>query len=124
MTSKPASLSAWATTLAPRSCPSRPGFAMRIVAIFMFSPPSENRDARLVLAEDVPQSLTDLAQRGVDFHRLQNRGHEIIRGFGLLLERGESLLHLFPLAIFLPFFQFLQLEPFAGLGHGFGVKRL
>src|SRR3989339_1702210 len=30
MTSIPASMSAWATTFAPRSCPSRPGFAMSI----------------------------------------------------------------------------------------------
>src|SRR5262249_35649990 len=39
MTSKPASLSARATTLAPRSCPSSPGLATRM-RTFRFSPMS------------------------------------------------------------------------------------
>src|SRR3989304_10241086 len=45
-----------------------------------------------VLAEDRPQRPSDLAQRRVGFHRLQDRLHEIGRPPRLVPEPGEGLL--------------------------------
>src|SRR3712207_2686836 len=74
MTSMPASRSARAMTLAPRSWPSRPGLATR-TRIFL-SAISES--GLLVEAVHVAQRVADFAERGVGTHRLDGRRHRVV----------------------------------------------
>src|SRR5436305_6158036 len=89
MTSMPASRSARAITLAPRSWPSRPGFAMttRIFAICWWFRPktvscllSETSDYRnfLVFTPDVPERVAHLADRRVGADGVENGRHQVV----------------------------------------------
>src|SRR5688572_14048473 len=75
MTSIPPSRSARAMTLAPRSCPSRPGLAMTTRIFWAMG----QLDYRLldVLSPDVAQRVAHLADRGVGADRLEQQGHRI-----------------------------------------------
>src|SRR5660398_280630 len=64
MTSMPASMKALARTLAPRSCPSRPGFATRTL-IFSSMVSSLERRVRPILAEYGAQHVADFAESRV-----------------------------------------------------------
>src|SRR5204863_9593321 len=106
MTSIPASRSARAMTLAPRSWPSSPGFAM-MTRSFRFAIPLERvrsipisaggppfampictficklqLDHRhfLVLAPHVPQRIAQLAERRVGADRIEDGRHQVIGG--------------------------------------------
>src|SRR6185295_7579035 len=105
MTSIPASRSARATTFAPRSCPSSPGFAMstRILRPVPAGPgvviaptteavafASEDRGF-FVFAPDLAQGVAHLAQRGVRAGRFDHGVHEVVaaaRGAAQALQRG------------------------------------
>src|SRR5437899_6808575 len=118
MTSMPASRSAMATTLAPRSCPSRPGLATRtrmgltgfvILRSRSDEGPSaaavtkkvlrfaqdDRREARsddirrLVLSEHFAQRVADLADGGIGAHRLQDGWHQVVRALGGARQRLE-----------------------------------
>src|SRR6266568_5786829 len=84
MTSMPASRSADAMTLAPRSWPSRPGLPTRMRARRM----SELR--RHVGAEHAPERGRDLADGRVGAHRLDDRRHEVGGPARLGLEPAEG----------------------------------
>src|SRR6476620_1614929 len=94
----PASRIARAITLAPRSCPSSPGFAIttRILCISsQFSVPSFQfsrlscRSSFVVrhsehgllfpLSPYLAQDVAHLTKRGVGTHGIEDRGHEIVR---------------------------------------------
>src|SRR5579872_1227594 len=75
MTSKPASLSALAITLAPRSCPSSPGLATRTL---IFSEAA----GFTVLSINASKGIADLLERGVSFDRFHQRLHQILSGLG------------------------------------------
>src|SRR6185503_15899768 len=93
MTSMPASRSAAATTLAPRSWPSRPGLAISTRMGSSIVPPSENR--RLAPgAEDLAQHVHHLAQRRVGLGALHEGGHEVHRRAGVDADAVERLAHL------------------------------
>src|SRR5437867_5738261 len=79
MTSMPASRSARAITLAPRSCPSRPGLATNTrIGLFIKS----DRARFLIGAEHVPQSVADFTQRRVGANGLQQIRHGVLRTLG------------------------------------------
>src|ERR1043166_1773338 len=81
MTSMPASRSARAMTFAPRSCPSRPGFATstRIFRVDILE------GGLFVDAEHVAQRGTNLTESGVSAHGFNRRGHRV------LVSRGDEL---------------------------------
>src|SRR5580700_3045369 len=96
ITSMPASRSARAITLAPRSCPSRPGLAtstrigrdMVYLEVRLF----------LVSAEHRAERVADLAQRCISLHRVQNIRHgvsklSVFRAFGRAQQRIQRLPH-------------------------------
>src|SRR3954454_24467670 len=87
MTSIPASRSARAMTFAPRSCPSRPGFATstRIFLSLMLE------GGLLVESVNVAQRVADFAERGVGAHRLDGRGHRVVAGTRGLLQFFERV---------------------------------
>src|SRR5579884_2999926 len=103
MTSNPASRSSRATTLAPRSCPSMPAFAIttRIGLESRVSSLESPADARpetpdprpsevarvAVLPEDVAQRVHDLAGRRVGVDRLQDGRHQVGSPEGRLADR-------------------------------------
>src|SRR5690606_31174317 len=100
MTSMPASRSAAAITLAPRSWPSSPALPSRILGVYpvtCIAPlPSRSSELRgwLVGAEDLPQRTRDLTDRGVGEHRLADGRHEVVaspRRAGQPLERAPNL---------------------------------
>src|SRR5918997_4628631 len=86
MTSIPASRSARAMTLAPRSWPSSPGLATR-TRIFL----SLMLEGRLLVESvNVAQRVADFAERGVDADGVDGRGHRVVaraRGLLQLFER-------------------------------------
>src|SRR5205807_556442 len=95
MTSMPASRSARAITLAPRSCPSRPGLATstRIGFVITFIPgqmAGSDRARFLMGAEYVPQSVTDFAQRCVGADGIQNVRHSVVRSIVRTLGRAPE----------------------------------
>src|SRR5213080_1808660 len=91
MTSMPASRSARVITFAPRSCPSRPGFAMTtrsfLLSAINHQPLANNRHF-LVLTPDLAQRIAHLANRRVGANGVENGRHEIRRGLG---RRGQSV---------------------------------
>src|SRR3990172_2174695 len=91
MTSMPASRSAMTTSAMPRSCPHKPGLPMstRILRCCMFIGFLSERRRLGVLAEHVPQRAADLADRGVDTDRLDDRRNQV--GFGACRLRGGRL---------------------------------
>src|SRR3954463_14377430 len=78
MTSMPASRSARAMTLAPRSWPSRPGFAMTTLIFCMSDlvPPSDQGNF-LVLAPHLAQRVAHLADRRVSADAVHQRIHGV-----------------------------------------------
>src|SRR5689334_14342803 len=76
MTSTPASRSARAMILAPRSCPSSPGLATRILRRWGFSLTSNPRRVA-VDAELVAVDVADLAERDPLLHRGDQQRHEV-----------------------------------------------
>src|SRR3972149_1048836 len=116
MTSHPASRSARATTLMPRSCPSRPGLASRIrrarpMVLLTCSTRQRRPDDPVgrrrgsndrglaVLAVNSPQHAADLAERGVRAHALQDVVHGIFRAYGGSAQGVQSALHLYAIAL-------------------------
>src|SRR5581483_6412848 len=91
MTSNPASRSARATSLAPRSWPSRPGLATSTrTGSSVTMPPSEGRRL-LVLAPHVLQLALDLADRAVLLDATDQRRHEVRVAAGGGAEPGEGV---------------------------------
>src|ERR1700730_2026913 len=79
MTSIPASRSARAITLAPRSCPSSPGLATNTrIGLFIQS----DRARFPIGAEHIPQSVTDFTERRVSADSVQNVRHRVLRTLG------------------------------------------
>src|SRR5664280_60109 len=76
MTSMPASMKALARTLAPRSCPSRPGFAMRTL-IFSSMVSSLERRVRPIFAEYGAQHVADFAESCVCVDRVDDCRHQV-----------------------------------------------
>src|SRR2546425_2789327 len=76
MPSIPASRSARATTLAPRSWPSRPGFAIR-TRIFFAIRPASIEERLLPHPEDLPHHVADLAKRRFRSDRVEDERHRV-----------------------------------------------
>src|SRR5690606_24496881 len=83
-------------TLAPRSWPSRPGFAtstrigrVRLAVTFSSSPRSDHRHGP-VLAVHGLEAVGDLPQRSVGAHRAQKVRHQVLPGACRLLQRVEG----------------------------------
>src|SRR5215468_5637085 len=94
MTSMPASRSARAMILAPRSCPSRPGFATTTRIFPAIGPEPTSEDRRLApRAPDLAQRVAHLAHRHVGARGRQHGLHEVAVGVGrILLQAGERRL--------------------------------
>src|ERR1700692_3365153 len=111
MTSMPASRSARAMILAPRSWPSRPGLAMR-TRIFRCGMAgreyskcawrsSVTRGEEVLLGdgdlfvgpEDGAQGIADLAEGGIGFDRVVEVRHQVFRAFGGPHENIEPAAH-------------------------------
>src|ERR1700704_4702465 len=80
MTSKPASRSARATSFAPRSWPSSPGFATRTRTGITFPPASHPLEHRrlLELAPLVLEHVDHLPHRAVRVHALHEARHQVV----------------------------------------------
>src|SRR6058998_545270 len=89
MTSIPASRSAAATTLAPRSCPSRPGLPTSTRILRGIDSPSELR-ALDVIAEHLAHRVPDLALGGVGAGTVQDARHQVVRARGLARRGGQG----------------------------------
>src|SRR5450756_594382 len=76
MTSIPASMKALARTLAPRSCPSRPGFATRTL-IFSSMVSSLERRIRPILAEHGAQHVADFTKSRVRVDGVDDCRHQV-----------------------------------------------
>src|SRR5258708_26166196 len=82
----PASRKARAITLAPRSCPSRPGFAITtrsFLAIDLFLFCNLQSDALyhrnlFVLAPDLAKRVAHFPHGGIRPHRIENGRHEVL----------------------------------------------
>src|SRR5215212_7105446 len=85
MTSMPASRRARAMTLAPRSWPSRPGFAIT-TRIFCIS----NERNFLVLSPHVAKRIAHFADGGVGADAVQQRIHRIARAARGLLQQVQA----------------------------------
>src|SRR3954470_7780058 len=94
MTSMPASRSARAMTLAPRSWPSRPGFAMTTLIFCMSDlvPPSDQGNF-LVLAPHLAQRVAHLADGRVSADAVHQRIHGVPAAARRLAERRQRSLH-------------------------------
>src|SRR5512143_850569 len=92
MTSKPASRSARAMILAPRSWPSRPGLAIR-----MRRRRSDTRASQpggvAVDAEHLAEDVGDLAHRDLGLHRLDDRRHQVLSVPRRRPHRRDALVH-------------------------------
>src|SRR5262245_13792476 len=82
----PASRSALAMTLAPRSWPSRPGLAM---TTRVFRPISLNNWLLDVFAPDFPQAVAHLAQGCVGARGFDQQRHRVVARLGSHLESVE-----------------------------------
>src|SRR6267378_6412419 len=94
MTSMPASRSARATTFAPRSWPSSPGFAIRTRIFFAIGITSVE-ERLLPDAEGLPHHVDDLAEGRLCPDRVEDQGHRIRLPFATLaqlIERPGMLL--------------------------------
>src|SRR5450759_5424210 len=76
MTSMPASIKALARTLAPRSCPSRPGFATRTLILSSMVSSLERR-VRPIFAEHGAQHVADFAEGRVCVDRVDDCRHQV-----------------------------------------------
>src|SRR3989304_1477074 len=94
MTSMPASRRARATTLAPRSWPSRPGFAIR-TRIFFAIGTTSIEERLLPDPEDGAHHVADLPERRLRPHGIEDQGHRIVvrlAPFSEAIERDRVLL--------------------------------
>src|SRR5439155_25229364 len=92
MTSMPASRNARAMIFAPRSCPSRPGFAMTTL-IFPATAPSLEDRRFAPDAPDVAERVAHLAHRDVGARRGEDRLHQVAPLVGgIVFEARERLL--------------------------------
>src|SRR5450830_979662 len=98
MTSMPASMKALAKTLAPRSCPSRPGFATRTL-IFSSMVSSLERRVRPIFAEHGAQHVADFAESRVCVDRVDDCRHQVFIATGSSFHLGEGSLHLGSIAV-------------------------
>src|ERR1043166_1412721 len=79
MTSNPASRSAAATTFAPRSWPSRPGFATMTRYFLVVAVTGSPIDRRFApFAEDLAEGVDDLPERDPRLRRFEDPPHEIV----------------------------------------------
>src|SRR5450759_5790997 len=76
MSSMPASIKALARTLAPRSCPSRPGFATRTLILSSMVSSLERR-VRPIFAEHGAQHVADFAESRVCVDRVDDCRHQV-----------------------------------------------
>src|ERR1700746_210182 len=95
MTSMPASRSARAMILAPRSWPSRPGLAIstRILCCGMRSKssfPLSGDGYFLVGAEDLAEGFADFAQGGVGLYGCVDGRHQVFFALGRLAQGGQG----------------------------------
>src|SRR5262245_14098916 len=134
----PASRRARAITLAPRSCPSRPGFAMTTRSLRMSVVSSQGSVASgqpgnwplatghwplqpsydwdfLVLAPHVAKRVADLADRGVGADRIDDRRHQVRGGPCRGPKRIERSDDRVVVARLLEFFELRQLRAGGGL---------
>src|SRR5262249_55887815 len=79
MTSKPASRNEAATTLAPRSCPSRPALATSTRIFLSNRAPSLELRRLVVLAEHDAERLAHLALGRVDAGAIDQERHQVLR---------------------------------------------
>src|SRR5579862_3706244 len=85
----PASRSARAITLAPRSWPSSPGLATSTrIGRFIL-----NVGRFLVRTEHTAKGIADFAERGIRAHGIEQERHGVLRAFGGLLQRVERFLY-------------------------------
>src|SRR3990172_1237263 len=89
MTSIPASRSARAMTFAPRSWPSRPGFAIR-TRIFFGIGTTSVEERFLPYAEHLAHHVTDLAERRARPHRVEDVRHRVLVPFARLPQPVEG----------------------------------
>src|SRR5450830_282701 len=89
ITSMPASMKALASTLAPRSCPSRPGFATRTL-IFSSMVSSLERRVRPILAEHGAQHVADFAEGRIGVDRVDDGRHQVCITAGDSFHLGEG----------------------------------
>src|SRR5215470_18751768 len=92
MTSNPPSRSARAIIFAPRSCPSSPGFATRILS--RLSAITSNPAWVAIYAELDAKDFADLADRDLAAHGLEYRLHQVFvrtTGFGDARQRFAHL---------------------------------
>src|SRR3954467_6914158 len=82
MTSMPASRRARAMTLAPRSWPSRPGFAMTTLSFLIGARQPLNNRHFLVLAPHFAERVAHFADRRVGPHRIEDPRHQVLGGPG------------------------------------------
>src|SRR6266446_9124310 len=90
----PASRSARAIILAPRSCPSSPGFAIKTRIFFSGMKRSGDGDF-FVGAEDFAHGVADFAESGVGFYGVEEVGHQIfgaLRGFAQCAEATRDFI--------------------------------
>src|SRR5262249_49655694 len=87
MTSMPASRRARAMTFAPRSWPSRPGFAMMTRSVLKWA--SSNDRRLLVFTPDVAERVAHLADRRIRADGVQDEGHQVRRPARRLAQRIE-----------------------------------
>src|SRR5919197_5619923 len=97
MTSMPASRRARATTFAPRSCPSRPGFAIRTRIFFAIGITSV-QERLFVDAEDFAHHVADLPEGRLRAHRIEEEGHRVLVRLAGVPEaiEGRGVLRLIP----------------------------
>src|SRR5512138_1285351 len=94
MTSTPASRSASATTFAPRSWPSRPGFAISTRSLPAMAAPPSHRRRLLEPAEHVQEHAVHLADRAVRPRAREERGHEVPRPARRVPQLAQRAAHL------------------------------
>src|SRR5512145_2555632 len=96
MTSIPASCNARATYLAPRSCPSRPGLAMRMrnrrafFSLMFERPRVSDGDIGAILAELGAQHVADLAQGRAAIDGLDDGWHQVVLAARGGAHRGQG----------------------------------
>src|SRR5690349_11815980 len=91
MTSMPASRSARAMILAPRSCPSRPGFATTTRIFPAIAPEPTSEDRRFApRAPDLAQRVAHLSHRHVGARGLHDRLHQVAVVVGRVLLQARE----------------------------------
>src|SRR2546428_11495077 len=93
MTSMPASRRARATTFAPRSCPSKPGFAIR-TRIFLGIGTTSVKERLLPGAEDLAHHVADFAEGRLRAHGVEDERQRFLVRLACLEKTLERLLML------------------------------